>query len=273
MKHINNLSNLVLQALDDGVRDRRGFRAFLKRASWGTEELISYNGHLPLSRVLSADFHGEYPLILINYTPSASAELYKSDGWNDALRQARGVVFDYKGNIKALPFPRMNPIPPEVDKINWTKAEQKLDGHLIIGFSYMKPLQSVNILTTRGFWNSPSAIHAQELFYNKPKIPPNVTVLMELISPISKHRVDYGTRDELVYITARDLNGTEFNDNQNEKLANYLNLNRVQKFNGSSELLKHNLNCLKNFEGYVVMDSDGNRYKYKTAWFRQIPVR
>lgn len=270
MKEINNLQQLVLNALDRGVRTRKEFNQFLKK-SWDTEEMLEYNpdfGAPNVSRLISADFHPELPLILLNYTQAAVANLWKYNGWSDTLRQTRGVVFDYKGNIKAIPFPRMDPHPPDIKTIKIKKIEEKLDGHLIIGFNYMTPMNSVNILTTRGFWNTPSASKAETLL--KEQIPHNITVMMELISPISRHKVDYGNHEELYYISARNLDGTELSEKENQGLANHLNLPQVPKFQGDvNRMVRDNIKR-KNFEGFVVSDEDGNRYKFKSSWFKSV---
>ena len=144
--------------------------------------------------------------VLYNYTPEAQFGRV----WNNETRLCRGLVTDDKDNLLARPFPKFwnleehaNPELPRIPNEPF-QVTDKLDGSLII--AYRDGFGDIQI-NTRGSFNSDQAVAAKEWLKGKGvalPIVPNTTWLMEWIAPDNKIVVNYGDREELVFLTVID---------------------------------------------------------------------
>jgi RNA ligase len=222
-------------------------------------------------------FHPTLPLIGLNYSQVAHLTLHKfENGWTGPMRLCRGIIFDRRAAVVAVPFPKF---------FNWGEqsktqslpdepfvATHKEDGHLGIIFWYKDDI----IATTRGCFVSQSSKIANEMLAAyKSKwakaLPKDVTLLCEVIHPETKVIVDYQGVEKFVVIGA--YSKRTFNDFQHADLtalASRLGLEVVQVWPGNSI---HDLIALvrqkeyHNKEGFVVRFASGLRIKFKYAGY------
>lgn len=200
-------------------------------------------------------------MILFNYTPKAQFE----GRWNWFERVSRGLILDmHTGEVLARPFDKF---------FNWgerghfTNAHiititEKLDGSLGI-------LYGRNQIATRGSFSSEQAKWATNYLrrYNLKDLSDELTLLFEIIYPDNRVVVDYGGREDLVLLAARNrLTGAYlpfFPDLL--ELADALGFNtpRVFGFNSVADIIEacHRIGPAQ--EGWVVEFSDGQRFKFK----------
>jgi hypothetical protein len=96
------------------VKDRRGFKAFMKDPDnqdflnevFGFDQLPPNPKREPISSLVMAHFHGQHPIIGLNYTHVAHNTLHAlPETWTTALRLCRGIVFDRETvELLALPW-------------------------------------------------------------------------------------------------------------------------------------------------------------------------
>lgn len=156
--------------------------------------------------------HAEFPeLRILNYTERCQFDRH----WNDVTRLTRGLIYNADTRqLLARPFPKFhNYGEPEVGGIDLDApifgAWDKMDGSL--GIQYMRP-DGKAAIATRGSFSSDQAIHATERLQATPYAIPSgpFTWLWEIIYPDNRIVVDYGARDELVYLGAISRASGEF---------------------------------------------------------------
>lgn len=276
---VESLGELVRLMDRASVNSRPDYRQWAKEHQKDLKELFWYEqlpGMPNIHQLVSADFHPEFPLILLNYTPVAHSTLHEFEhGWTDPIRLCRGIVFDRESNLIALPYakffnygqhPETMYLPPDEP----FEATVKKDGHLGIIFEYCGRI----LLTTRGSFTSPSAIIGQQMIDKYVEennwgawYPTDVTLLTEIIHPETKVYLDYHSQRELCLIGAfhrvryYDYGYTDLRD-----LADYLGLPLTEIWTGNSldELvaLMGDRN-IRNQEGYVIRFQSGLRVKLK----------
>lgn len=157
---------------------------------------------------VSRRHHPEFPdLTILNYTDRAQFDQH----WTDTTRRTRGIIHDGTGEILALPFAKFfnygqGDAQYDLDA-PIVGAFDKLDGSLGIG--YRAPDGSYRI-ATRGSFDSEQARHANAWLAANPSVLATAfleqdlldgaTPLFEIIYPENRIVVDYGSRDELVYL-------------------------------------------------------------------------
>lgn len=143
--------------------------------------------------------HPTLPLRIYNYTESCQ---YKK-AWDEITLQCRGLIVDADDNIVARPFKKffnyeehIGPLPEGTPEII-----EKMDGSLAIVFWYADEWH----VATRGSFISEQAVHAKDLLAAmdcnaRDRFCRTKTHLFEVLFPRNRIVVDYGTRDELVYL-------------------------------------------------------------------------
>lgn len=147
--------------------------------------------------------HPEFPALrILNYTDRCQFDRH----WNDVTRVTRGLIYNTDTReLLARPFPKFhNYGEPEVGAIDLDApifgAWDKLDGSL--GIQYARP-DGRQAIATRGSFSSEQAIHATAWLQRTQwalHAAAGVTWLWEIIFPANRIVVDYGDRDELVYL-------------------------------------------------------------------------
>ncbi len=217
----------------------------------------------------------ELPLVMFNYSKVAPGILFKyPEGWTPVLRQCRGIVFELgTGRLVALPMEKFfNLGEPNAKKFPRGKyvAPVKMDGHKISIFEYHGHYYT----TTRGYFDSPTAILAQELLDKHmaahgwaEQANPDLTLETEFIHPETEVLVDYHGRQELVLIAAHNrVTGEEIWYDDLTAIAEPLGLQVVDRGPDISlaklrKLVKDP--TYKNQEGFVVWFRNGTRIKLK----------
>jgi RNA ligase len=160
--------------------------------------------------------HPTADLFIFNYTAKCQYERY----WTDITMQSRGLITDGAGNVKARPFRKFFnyeehvgqglPIPVEPFTVT-----EKMDGSL--GILYF--INHVPYVSTRGSFESEQAQHATKVLHEwylhnvnwKRLEESGITLLWEIIYPENRIVVDYGKVDDLVLLTAINIEtGAEY---------------------------------------------------------------
>lgn len=278
---IRNLSEFVRAMVAKGVKSKKDFNAWKKQPESIKlmEKLFAYNqkkGMPCINALVTVDFHPEIPVLLLNYTQVAHNTLHEfPDGWTRPLRQCRGIVFDFDGNLVAKPFEKFFNYGehPETmsfpQKLSWESPEKK-DGHLGIIFEYKGKIY----ITTRGSFTSPTMKVAQSMldeYISQGNWAGNYikdeTVLVEIIHPQTKVLTDY--QDFKAFILIGCMNRVNFADYDYLNLtiiSRRLSLPLVRIWQGNSledlqKLIKDR--SVKNKEGFVVHFHNGLRIKLK----------
>lgn len=146
------------------------------------------------------------PLAIYNYTPSCAYDRK----WTEVTRAARGLILEEStGLVVARPFRKFFNVGemPETaaDVLPWDEPHEvteKLDGSLGIVFYWRGQWD----IATRGAFESPQAVYARENLLPRYDLrfafPWGTTILVEIVYPGNRIVVDYGDRDELVFLAA-----------------------------------------------------------------------
>jgi len=155
--------------------------------------------------------HPEFPeLRILNYTDRCQFDRH----WTDITRLTRGLIYNADTRaVVARAFPKIhNHSEPDVGDLDLDApivgAFDKLDGSL--GITYMQP-DGLPAIATRGSFASVQALHATRWLRDSPWGElvhyghDEYTWLWEIIFPENRIVLDYGDRDELVYLGAMDI--------------------------------------------------------------------
>lgn len=203
-------------------------------------------------------------LIIWNYTPLCQYDAH----WNETTLLCRGLVTDYDMNIVARGLPKFfnyeeqrTNIPSDLSDI---AVYEKMDGSYIQLFNYKGEWK----VMSKGSFISEQAEWAKELFETKyPKhteLDKSLTYCFELIHPQNRIVVDYGDSKELIFITAFDTSGKEYDVNINDYGISECN-QILSDFNYESLKKDHD-----NAEGWVVRFSNGERCKIKFEEYKRL---
>ncbi|MBP04556.1 MAG: hypothetical protein CMA72_07215 [Euryarchaeota archaeon] len=196
---------------------------------------INPNWGVKAGNLFSFDLDARRKLVLFNYTPQAHNVLHDvagGDGWTTSLRLMRGLVYSYEtpGEVSGVKlasrsfrkFFNRDEVPSStVDNIKDIAGsepvmmQRKEDGAMLQYFVHGDQLCA----TTRGRLETPyvdaalglldrksfdAAAHACSLFgYSL------MTVVVELVHPISRVHVDYGNEESVYLLAAYDTGGNE----------------------------------------------------------------
>lgn len=204
-------------------------------------------------------------LTLFNY----SAQAQYSGFWKPFEIISRGLIINNKtGEIVARPFDKF---------FNWLEGGRKAGGHIVtvtekrdgsMGVLYRH--QGDFRIATRGSFTSPQAIRATQIlndYYDLSDLPDELTLIFEIIYPGNRIVVDYGDLEELTLLAARNRYTGEyvphFPDLVRIAYDYGFPLPEVYNIVEISELLERTGTLDVNNEGYVVLFSDGSRWKFK----------
>jgi RNA ligase len=204
-------------------------------------------------------------LLLFNYTPLAQYE----GRWNFFERVSRGLILHrLTGEVVARPFDKF---------YNWLQGGRRASGHIVtvtekvdgsIGILYR--LNGHYHIATRGSFDSEQAAWATaflQAHHDLSGLPNELTLLFEIIYPANRVVVDYGEREDLVLLAARNrLTGAflPFFPQLYELAERYgFTLPQVFAFNDITQIIEQAGTLPASAEGYVVEFSDGTRFKFK----------
>lgn len=201
--------------------------------------------------------HPSEDLYILNYTPKTQYE----GMWNDTTRLCRGLVVDGEDRIRARCFPKFFNYEECLDQVHerlernlaFTVSE-KMDGSL--GILYW--VGDRPFIATRGSFESDQARAANLMLskYDPASLDRSLTYLFEIIYPGNRICVNYGDREELVFLSAYETESgmevlPEHPFPSAERYDFGADFGAVKKLN------------INNREGFVVRFSDGYRFKIK----------
>ncbi len=216
--------------------------------------------------------HPSDPFTLYNYTNKTVYE----DMWTEETMTCRGLIIEDGGRIAALPFRRF---------FNWNQGgrntrshivdvTEKLDGSLVIAF--IDNSRSWRCVTCGSFISDQALFATDYLNTLHPNIdaPDNTTLLFEVIYPDNRIVIDYGRREDLVLIGARN----------NITLADhhwFPHLSKIASANDFSTPQYYAFNSWRSImdardklditrEGFVAHFADGLRFKFKGDAYTQM---
>jgi RNA ligase len=215
--------------------------------------------------------HGD--LSIFNYTAKAQYE----GTWNFFETVSRGLIINSKtGEIVARPF----------DKFwNWLERGKRSSSHIVtvtekvdgsLGILYRT--NNGYKIATRGSFESEQAKWAADFLgdnFSMPDLPDELTLLFEIVYPENRVILDYGGREDLVLLAARNrLTGDylPFFPSVYELADRYgFSLPRVFTFNDITGIIeKTGMMGLEEGEGFVVEFSDGQRFKFKADRYLEL---
>jgi putative RNA ligase len=227
-------------------------------------------------KFITARPHHALPLTIYNYTPSAQF----GKVWNAATLICRGLVATQcsERRVVARPFPKFfnieeyeqehladTPIPQEPFSVF-----EKYDGSLFIVSKYNDQL----VASTRGSFGSPQAARALKMLedqYGTGWVKPEWTYLFEILYPENRIVVDYGDREDLVFLAAvNTATGEEILPPQGHIDAGVpeeMEQAKVYPINCLEQLQKIEE---ENREGFIVRFQSGLRVKVKFDGYKRL---
>jgi RNA ligase len=198
------------------------------------------------------------------------------DKWDDTTINSRGHIFDIDTNeCIAHPFPKFFNIgeKPELcsDMLPWHKGfdvYNKMDGWIGILYRHNGQFK----IASRGSFYSEGAVWATKFLndrYDLSSLPDYMTLVFEIISPVTKIIVDYKNFEGLVLIGAFNrINGYDFEYEQLKQISEQYNIPIVEKLPLKSvEEIQDFIKLFKGneMEGVVVRFTDNTRVKIKST--------
>lgn len=205
-------------------------------------------------------FHPEFPeLTILNYSDRCQFDGH----WTDVTKRTRGLIYNQlTGEVVARGLPKffnygdtqnVGQLDPDMRILS---AHDKADGSLGIG--YLRP-DGKAAIATRGSFVSEQALHAMEILDESIAAIVNTewlygrTPLWEIIYPENRIVLNYGDRDELIYLGSVDNATGEFQPH------------RTSEYDVAGGTLRDVLERepRKNAEGYVIWLSATEAVKLK----------
>lgn len=275
---VDQLGKFVRLMTQRGVKSRPEYRTWAREEEAAISKLFGYQrekGMPGIYSLVTPSFHRELPLVLLNYSQTAHNLLYEfPEAWTPVLRLCRGIVFDRKGKLVALAFPKFFNYGEHLETQKLPnlpfEATVKHDGHLGIIFEYNGQF----LVTTRGDFHSPTSLIANKMlkkyihengWHNL--YPTDVTILVEIIHPETKVYLDYQSTQNFTVIGAFNRKTMEdYHYKVMVELGSRLELGVTHLWTGRS--LKELIALMKdrtvvNQEGYVVRFDNNLRVKFK----------
>lgn len=211
-------------------------------------------------------------LLLFNYNAMAQY----SETWTYFERVSRGLIINHTtGEIVARSFDKFfnwNPNGQYSTDAPIISITEKMDGSL--GILYR--VDGEYRMATRGAFESEQALWATDYLnqhYALSDLSNELTLLFEIIYPKNRVVVDYGKREDLVLLAAR-----------NRFTGDYLPFSDVEKFGEKYDFalpktydfadvdsIIDNATALDaNHEGYVAEFADGSRFKFKSLAYLKL---
>ena len=197
-----------------------------------------------------------------------TAAAHKANRWNYFECVSRGLIINQKtGEIVARPF----------DKFFYWLTGRKAKGHIVtvtekidgsLGILYRH--KGAYHVATKGSFFSPQAVWATQFlrdYVDLTDLPDELTLLFEIIYPANRIIVDYGEREDLVLLAARNRHTGEYlpfySDVYNLAQQYGFPLPEVHSYNTVDDIIAQTGQINTNTEGWVVEFSDGQRFKFK----------
>jgi RNA ligase len=144
--------------------------------------------------------HPDYPFVIYCYTKKAMFDRV----WNNTTMTCRGLIVNEEtGEVLARPFRKFfnygEPSCPELNPNDFVQVYDKVDGSLGIVYNTPNGPQ----IASKGSFTSDQALHATNLLqtlYVDYRAIEGITDLFEIVYPDNRIVLDYGERDELVYL-------------------------------------------------------------------------
>ncbi len=223
-------------------------------------------------KLITVQIHPTLPLRIYKY----SHDCVFSRAWDDITLNMRGTVIDNDGNQITNPFPKFFNI-EELEPLGITLPDlpyvvyDKVDGSLIQIFKY----DGKFVVSSMGSFTSPQAIVAEKLFNEKyadlhKYFRDGNTHLFELVYPLNKIVLEYGSDEKLVLLAIRDSNGIYAKSNILNYWKHY-GFDVVEEVDMKFDDVKNEIkrDDFINKEGFVVAYDNGFRVKMKYAeYFR-----
>jgi RNA ligase len=213
-------------------------------------------------------------LLILNYTQQAQFVRR----WNWLERISRGLIINYKtGEIVARPFDKF---------FNWLEHGEKASGHIVnvtekidgsLGILYRD--DSKYKIATRGSFDGEQALWASEFikWYDLSDLDPSLTLLFEIVYPCNRIVVDYGDKEDLVLLAARNRLTGEYLPYFADGPSVYgladkygFSTPKMYQFNNISDIIELCGKIDANSEGFVVEFSDGSRWKFKGDRYKEL---
>lgn len=195
-------------------------------------------------------------LQILNYTSKVQYERL----WDDFIKQCRGLIIDFNGEIIERPFPKFfNVEEHEKEDIPNESFDvfEKMDGSL--GILYNNNGWKIS---TRGSFESDQAIKATEMLHSKyadfHNFDNSKTYLFEIIYPENRIVVDYGSQEKLVLLAIIDTHS-----GKEESIFYFEWPDKVKKYDGINDIYSLKEKALDNKEGFVIRFKSGFRIKVK----------
>lgn len=144
--------------------------------------------------------HPDYPYVIYCYTKKTMFDRV----WNNATMTCRGLIVNEEtSEVLARPFRKFfnygEPSCPELNLNDFVQVYDKVDGSLGIVYNTPNGPQ----IASKGSFTSDQALHASKLLqtlYVDYRAIGGITDLFEIVYPENRIVLDYGERDELVYL-------------------------------------------------------------------------
>ena len=144
--------------------------------------------------------HPEYPYAILNYTEKAQFE----NVWDDVTKNCRGLIYEIDTQeviARGMPkfFNHGQPGAAEIALDEAVFSADKVDGSL--GIQYVGP-DGHWAVATRGSFTSDQALHATEVLHRRSEVSwmEGHTKVFEIVYPENRIVLNYGDRDELIYL-------------------------------------------------------------------------
>ena len=145
-------------------------------------------------------YHPEYPYVILNYSEKAQFE----NRWTDTIRNCRGLIYNHDTEevvARGMPkfFNHGQPGAAEIALDEAVFSADKVDGSL--GIQYVGP-DGHWAVATRGSFTSDQALHATEVLHRRSEVSwmEGHTKVFEIVYPENRIVLNYGDRDELIYL-------------------------------------------------------------------------
>lgn len=245
MNDIKSIDDIIALATSDGIPNWRSY------------------GYVTVRRMNN--------LLIFNYNTMAQYE----NRWNFFERVSRGLIIDFKtGEIVARGFDKF---------FNWNESEprtnapivsvmEKMDGSLGILYRHDEQYK----IATRGSFDGEQALWATEFLnqhYQLNGLNPELTLLFEIIYPENRVVVDYGQREDLVLIAARNRFTGDYLPFETVKSLSEqygFSLPKTYAFDSVQSIVKTVAEFDSNNEGFVVEFADGQRFKFKSPRYLEL---
>lgn len=214
-----------------------------------------------------ASYHEDF--ILFNY----SAKAQYANRWNWFELNSRGLILDVKtGEVVARPFPKF---------FNWSEygrttdaplkyITEKIDGSLGVLYRATDGYR----IATRGAFLGEQAIWATDFLrrhFPLDGLPYELTLLFEIVYPENRIVINYGDREDLILLGARDRFTGEMLplESVRELGAHYgFNMPTSYDFSSVDDMIAAAGVLTAEHEGWVATFEDGSIFKFKGTLYQ-----